>query len=537
MKLLIADDEVQIREGLAEGLNWKDAGIDRVFCAENGVRALEICRSEHPEVILTDIRMPGIDGIELTRQVCELYSPVRVIVLSGYSEFSYAQASLKLGVADYLLKPVNIDELLGKVRQCCAAIESERSEKHLRSEYTRQQCREAVRALLEKDDLLGVKDTEQLSSLLGASAAGTWGVVCVSPDSAGPEGAGEVVSLACSQLEKLPSQPLELFVDDRGVYLLCSAFMQQKAQSRLREWQTALNGWLRAQLDASVSLALGDAGTLNTAGLSLKQCRMALNHRLYTGAGAFLVWTELKSRPGFGGRVPLPREELLGALTQRRGDLVQGVVHRLFEEYRTRQITAEEPLQAACLELEYTLWSVLDERGIAHEDFGGIPAFCTVQQAEAWAQRLCENIFGQLQWFAGRPCSREVMQVADHIVRHYAEDFSLEQAATSVGRSKSYFSTQFKKEMGVSFVDYLNQVRIAEACRQLERTGDLTYEVAERVGFGDYKYFSRLFKKQVGCSPAHYRRRLAAGLVRQGGLPGGRPLAADTADAEADTAK
>ena len=122
MKLLIADDEIQVRKGLAEAIDWSQCGINTVLTAANGVEALDICKIQRPEVVLTDIRMPGCDGLQLAKEIINLYALVRVIILSGYSEFKYAQQAVKIGVKDFLLKPIDIDELIQVVSECVHSV-------------------------------------------------------------------------------------------------------------------------------------------------------------------------------------------------------------------------------------------------------------------------------------------------------------------------------------------------------------------------------------------------------------------------------
>ena len=111
MKILIADDERHIRNGLGSNIDWKFLGIDTVFTAEDGVAAERICSEHRPEIIISDIRMPGIDGLELAERAIEGYGARKVILLSGYSEFEYAKKAISIGVVEYLLKPVNLDKL------------------------------------------------------------------------------------------------------------------------------------------------------------------------------------------------------------------------------------------------------------------------------------------------------------------------------------------------------------------------------------------------------------------------------------------
>ena len=128
MKLLIADDDYQILTGLRDGINWGAVGFDTVSTATNGNEALEIFIKERPQIVITDIRMPGLDGLALSEEMKKISDSVKIIIVSGHSDFQYARQAIKLGVCDYMLKPVNIRELLSLLsrlfseiqRECCS---------------------------------------------------------------------------------------------------------------------------------------------------------------------------------------------------------------------------------------------------------------------------------------------------------------------------------------------------------------------------------------------------------------------------------
>ncbi len=140
MRILIVDDEKNIREGLVETINWKDYGIDKVLATNNGYAALEILKKARVDIMIADIKMPGINGLELTERVNECYPEIKVILLSGYSEFEYAKRAITLGVEDYLLKPVKIVKLVNTVEKLCAKIKEEKKKKQMigySTDYTR----------------------------------------------------------------------------------------------------------------------------------------------------------------------------------------------------------------------------------------------------------------------------------------------------------------------------------------------------------------------------------------------------------------
>ena len=137
-----------------------------------------------------------------------------------------------------------------------------------------------------------------------------------------------------------------------------------------------------------------------------------------------------------------------------------------------------------------------------------IPEYFTLKEYETWIENLYQVILQGLSALSGTSHSRIILQAVDYISKNYAADIDLEMTADYVNKSKNYFSYLFKKEMGVSFVEYLNQVRIEEAKKLLETTDEKSYEISKRVGYSDNKYFSIVFKKYTGMSPAQYRNML-----------------------------
>ena len=509
MKLLIADDEIQIREGLTEGIDWKKLGIDEVFSAENGLDALELCREKKPEILITDVRMPGIDGLELSRRASQLYRPVRVIVLSGFSEFRYAQEALKLGAVDYLLKPIDIDELEKKVSQCCEDVNREKNDSRLRTAYTSLQQQMTIRTRMEQGKPMPAELIKNLSDQIGLKAKECCFLAVVSVDDVQPERLPPICDFVTSAMQPLERAGIRLLFDEkRGPVVFGSGQLMTRMTDILHEWQLALNADLKGQFGVSVSLAI--SGTEEPGHLSTlyKQAQQTLCRRFSRGSGSFLEWSGPDGVQPFTKQLPLPREKLAEDVSEMRPDLADTCLENLFMLYRENGVTSAEPLTATCMELRSLLISVLRGKGIDEElTKEELPEFVTVDGYEAWAKELCADVIRHLRLLFGKGCSREIMRAADYIQKNFQSDISLEDAADYVQKSRNYFSSLFKKEMGMSFVDYVNHLRIREACRLLDTTNELTYEVATRVGFSSYKYFSAVFKKEVGCSPSHYRKQ------------------------------
>lgn len=269
-ELLIVDDEQNIRTGLQVGISWSDIGIGMVYSAENGEAALRIMEEKNIAIVISDIHMSGVDGIELGNRIAQLYPQVKIILLSGYSEFEYAQHAVRFGAVDYMLKPVKIDELTKRVSDIVTGLTIEK------------------------------------------------------------------------------------------------------------------------QKDMSISFNMEDIACI-------KESRGLMQHEKFFG--------------------------------------------------------------------------VNDQMSIIKRSF-----------------------------------SPMTLLTIDYVNTRYCENINVESVARYVGKSNNYFSSQFKKELGMPFVEYLTRVRVEQAKLLLEHTTMMTYEISDQLGFNDYKYFSTVFKKYTGISPSQHRK-------------------------------
>lgn len=515
MKLLIVDDERPIRSGLEHGINWASIGIDQVFSAENGLEALDLCHKHKPELVITDIRMPGISGLELSQQILRMYSPVRIIILSGYSEFSYAQEALKLGVADYLLKPIDEEQLLAKVNLCRQAILRETTQSQLQNDYVRFHQQKKRKLLLKEGRVLGNPELMELAGFAGMRTIDRVMVACVSLDNIAEEKrmtALDYLSTALLSLEE--KQIVSLYHDDRSIFVLVPGELYARSLAILRSWQENINLMLGNQFSTSVSIAISEVGTLALTGIFCTQADLAINHRLYIGGACFIRWEDVKSVAGTAEHLRLPREKLSAYVDMLRCDLIKELLAECFAMFRKMPITATEPLTMFCLELKSLIISIFKNKGLSEDilldselsKVDTLKSYVTVDGYEQWAFAFCEKTIGAVRALTGKICSKEIMRATEYIQKHYNEDISLAFVAEYVGKSKNYFSTLFKQEVGISFVEYINNIRIREACRLLLTTDKLSYEIATDVGFCNYKYFSSVFRKQMNCSPDRYRR-------------------------------
>ncbi|WP_426451453.1 response regulator transcription factor [Paenibacillus sp. S-38] len=519
LTVLIVDDEEPLRQEL-RSFPWEAYGAELAGEAENGEEALELCSRIRPDVIVTDITMPLMDGLELVRRVREQGMPAQVILLTCHSEFGYAREALKLGALEYLVK-VSLDEedlgqALGRARE-----EIRREQARRRSESGQRRAelsRLLVRALAAPQTgdagpdgvpspvgyplcaarllIFAVKNSrlqvlhelqEELAQLtLGRTADSRYAAVDWAPLSEselllflGPAAGGGDSSR------------------EEAAALLCGLLDRLEARVERELPQTAG----RVRLFALLKGPAGKPGELLTAVRATEQAALCSfyeeNRRVIHGAIGDLSLPALSS-PGPAAlhamedkwREAARDPERLGAFLQ--------------EEWipwaRSSAMEPAELKRRVCRRWEDTLPASMDpeQKAVVLE---------RLQAAESLSELARLLLRSREKSGDGRPRIRREVQQAQALIRQkLADPITLTSIAQEVGLSPSYLSRLFREEAGEPFNEYVTRVRIDRAAELLQSAPLKVYEVAEQVGIPSYRYFSQLFRSRTGVSPTEYKR-------------------------------
>lgn len=515
MKLLIVDDEINIREGLKEGIDWAELGFDEVLTCANGVDAISVCISQKPEIIIADIRMPGIDGIEMTRRVREMYAPVRVIILSGYSEFSYAHEAIRLGVYDYQLKPVNIDDLIRCVQGAQNDLLKEIEQLNTISDYALDRKRSELRHAV----ISAEGDIEPLlRDIIAEPLPEKYTLGLIRADDSQTEHTKEFIYIeSYISANILADTGCILFSDASQICFILYPSVASSAAEILRIMKV-LNGNLHAQFDLTVSIALVPAQRGEKLSSEYAACAELFGHRLYMGA-AQLLTPELCHA---GSRSPYFFQDDQGLKTFVSAMDYAGasrLIQNTFAAMLEQKVSAVQNVREICMHLKSLLFSTLKEQGIDVTALTSenqslverVPACCVLEDYYEWVDGLYYVVLEGLSQSNARSYGVIVRRAMDFIRTHYTENLTLDGVADYVGKSRNYFGYLFHKETGATFTEYLNGIRVEKAKELLRDGTQLTYEVAESVGFNDYKYFSVVFRKYAGMTPTEYKNRHPGG--------------------------
>ncbi|MFC5403279.1 response regulator transcription factor [Cohnella soli] len=524
MKLLIADDDRQIREGIKDGIDWFAIGIDEVMTASNGLEALDMFTESLPEIVLTDVKMPGIDGLELLKRVKEIRPATKVVILSGYNDFEYLKKAVQLDAVDYEMKPVRAINLIQLIKKIKEDIIREKV-----SEETFNKYRESYKDLF-LDQLFSGQINDRLIILEGLmkyyrfDAKGPLVCVCFEWDRA----AGDSVeghSAAMDKLQDFLDNPAEeaksiafrtkvgelivLFKLETSSYLYYRHFIQEM-RNRFTTWIREMAAMHGVHASAGIS-AIGSASDFASL---LAQAHEALALKLYTGRGSVHGYEEspkLEHSPIAG---LLENEEFNSHIPFARNDRLSEMIGIDFEQITAERKYSRRSLLVYCKSLIQLLAISSSEPSVELSEF-------LWNQSERLEESSSFHAVGDYRDFVLsvyreacdtylRPknanLSAIIVRAEDYIRKHYTQEISVEMVAEYVGKTPNYFSHLFKKEMGVSFREYVNRLRITKAKERIYHSTDRIYEISEQVGFSDYAYFTQVFRKLEGCSPTALRK-------------------------------
>jgi two-component system response regulator YesN len=517
-RFLMVDDEEIVRRGFETKIDWPAHGFKFLPPCENGRDAIAAIDELRPDVVMTDIHMPHADGLAVAAHVMESHPEIVVVILSGYDEFSYAQEAIRNNVFDYVLKPVNSRELAVLLEKLKAKLDADRRSRDeeaslkLKADRSGDLLRERGLAELLAGSS-GAASLEGAMAILGFDPRPyACAVVVAMRDAPPPASEGDGLS---QRLEKalLRARRSAAFYpsEGRAAALVFEPGVERCAKSAMAVAAALVEGHpLRVGvgracdqwLDAPRSFAEAEAA------LAYRLVRDCSKPYQYLQAGEDReALAEVKAREdrlclalriGAAARVGALAASYLEAL-DRAGLSPQRVRHEvlsLFSRARDELSGIGAPAAAMSAKLDSDYY-----RGAEGLDTPESVAAALVGLAETAAGHLESSSLHEPEW--------KILDFKELVSRRYAEKgFSIGKAAEKLSISESYLTKLLRRKLGLSFVDYLSDYRVAKAKELLAASDMLSYEVAEAVGYPDARYFSSLFKKKTGVTPSDYRKSL-----------------------------
>jgi two-component system response regulator YesN len=530
-KIIIIDDEDEVREGIRFKTDWRSCGFELVGDFENGRDALDAMEALQPDVIITDICMPFMDGLELAASVMESFHDVKVVIITGYEDFEYARQAIKLKVNDFLVKPINSQEFTAFLHKIKQELDEERSRKEdlsrlriqlnqslplLKERFlervstTRMNREEIARKLryfqLELPGpayLALVGDLDE--SALQAPAA-----------SANPEADAELLHFAAFNIaqEIIEKEQGGVVFRTRDEKLAAICFgpadgLELKAQSLSDHVRQSVEKYLKLTMTIGLGRKVHDLQQLPR---SFQEALSALDYRFLLGKNRTVPIHDLEYGKGFDQvSYQAWEKKIIAAMKTGNGLQVSAVLKEWSEELKHSCYSIEK-CHIYIHKLVIALMNHITETGFEEtEVFGNRPfdpivSLKTLDEILVWLESACQRTIAYLNRKRTTAAISQMSEAEAYILENYSDpQFSLGQVCRHIYMSISYFSALFKQHTGETFVEYLTRVRMEKAKELLRATQLKTYEIASKVGYADPHYFSVIFKRCTGMTPKEYR--------------------------------
>ncbi|PZD95812.1 DNA-binding response regulator [Paenibacillus sambharensis] len=529
--IMLVDDEDEVREGMKLKTDWEGAGFRLVGDYANGVDALEGYEALKPDVVITDICMPFMDGLELSRRILAQSKDVKLVIVTGYEDFEYAKQAIKLNVKDYLLKPVNLAEFtafLGGIKQ---ELDADRAHREDLSAL-RRKLNESFPLLRERflDRLsitrLSADEVARKFAYFHLSLPGPTYLALVAdldePAGRGSEvengretADGELLRFAAANIFK------EWFEGDFG------GIVFQTREDRIAVFAGGLPGRLEAEAGAlaehardSVAKYLKLSVTVGIGSLcespcllsdSFREASAALDYRFLMGRGAVISIGDLEFGRGNGRTQGQWEASLIAAVKSGQIIQVTDITSQWISEQRRSGMQVTTCMQGLYKVLVALMnWvseAGFDEQAVLGSDpFSRVRRLQTLDEAGEWLLQTCRQVMEHVTEKRSHVHTGQIEAALHYIEQRYTDPaFSLQELCGHLYLSVSYFSSLFKQATGETFVERLTRLRIEKAKELLAFSALKTYEIAGKVGYNDPQYFSVLFKRLTGETPKAFR--------------------------------
>lgn len=530
LRIFLVEDEFVVREGIKKNISWEEYGYE--FCGEasDGELAFPMIQKLKPDIVITDIKMPFMDGLSLSRLIKKEMPWIEIIILSGHSEFEYAKESISIGVAQYLLKPINGMDLLKEVDAVAQRIEEKRKEQQIREMYAKEMEENFLRERIElfQNLVTGSKTVVELlewGDKLGLDLSALWYNILLLKVQAVKSGEGQY-SAKQLEIEKRMDALMDescMICFDRGLDGRAILF-KADSEELLNKIQQDYVDMVKALLDEEEDVAyFGGVGLavnrLREVQQSFEKATYAFTQRYFIKENLILQSADVEKNifakdDSFSisevNPKQIDRRKIQSFLKIGYKEEVVYFLDTFFGELHTNVMKSVMFRQYIAMDIYFVVVAFLEELQISRDEIEPLEISAGLLQTEESTQTYIESIMQKAielrDNLAGNRYRAVIEEAIQFIENNYAqEELSLNNLAAHVNFSPNHLSVIFSQQTGKSFIKYLTDYRMERAKELLRCTGKRSSVIAGEVGYKDSHYFSYLFKKTQGMTPTQYR--------------------------------
>lgn len=511
-KVLLVDDERIILDGISQMVDWPAFQTELSGTAHNGIQAYEKIMEDPPDIVVSDIRMPGLDGLGLVAKTHATHPHVKFVLLSGYGEFEYANRAMQFGVKHYLLKPTN--EI--KIAEALKEVTEELDQRHRREAFTRDMkqrfekviphVKEQVLKEFVTNKTYGRRDLEEYRSLFPYDFDQPVRLLlCQIEGDTDFEHQFAVKNIA----ENLLQTPLlSTTLGEHALLLLSDTEDQELLHSRLQE----IRRTFRLYYKMDVTIAISEPESMMKVRKLYRETLQCLNYRFYLDESGIITRKDTFASDSGTSEFSLDEERL--AMAVRSGDREEAAIAlaEFMAELKRAQLSIEMTKSYAIQQYAALIRMADPERmKEAYKQIPEMAEMSTLQAIQSFLEASVKEITSQN--YERYTCKynaivRKVIEIVEEQLGNSALSLNLV-AHEMLYMNADYLGKLFKKETGEKFSNYVMRIRIQQATKLMVSDPDIKiFEMAEMLGFGDNpQYFSQVFKKQMGCTPSEFIRK------------------------------
>ncbi|HEX9062938.1 MAG TPA: response regulator [Clostridia bacterium] len=534
LKIMIVDDEFYFREALKISIPWEELGFKICGEAKNGKDALEKVGILNPEIIIVDINMPIINGLEFVGNIRKMGIDSKIIILTGHNEFNYAKQAVRLGVNNYILKPVNEEELKNSLLEIKEVIGEEKDAKY-EIDRLKQQVRESLPQLKDKflneliQGSLIKKENEILNKMEYLKiniSSDYFMVVTIELDYEEKYGwSDEDKQLWKSSVYNISSEILSrqfVFdmccdIDDRICIIIGKNELENKGDFNvlLGHSLELIRDAVYKHLSVTVTIGVGsEKNELFDIAESYKESIVALKNKLTLGKNKVILYSSVAESSIKGNLFTVEhRSQLLTNMRIADDKEVKDLIVQVFEKMR-RDNVHYELLFVVCIEMIAVCLEFIVEVGLSFKDIfhknqlsiiDEIRSKRSIDEMENWIEEIYKYTLDTIKRNRSSKASRLIEEVKKYIKDNYQNnELSIEEIAKNLFVNYAHLCFIFKRDTGTTINEYLTEFRIRKAKELFDSGNSLILNVAGRVGYADPNYFGKCFKKYYGLAPSKY---------------------------------
>ncbi|MBD0378994.1 response regulator [Paenibacillus sedimenti] len=532
LKLLIVDDEQITRDGLLHYIPWRELGIGIVKAAEDGLQALQISDSFKPDIVLTDVKMPRMDGIQFAIKLKEALPQCKVIFLSSYADKPYLKSAIQLQALEYLEKPVNLEEIKKHVREAVSICLEEQA-RRLKESAIELQLNKSLTLLREEFALkliskpLAQTELDESFQLVGIELPMGAANVTVVVKMLGAEDASLQLLHAN---KKAIFEQIETIFDEFDMGCICAFkdlhhLIVHAYGKKLTHTNQLVNPIHRVR---TVLLSYTGAANKTFTGIgqlvyraqhileSYQTAIVALQRQFFLGYNQVLAYRELEPNKRSHSLDESLIEQFAAHLASEQKEEAFSIIKQVTNDIQETEDTLVNSTKNFYFKLLMNVYQIADKKNVPLTEEGGHEQFLwnmitelhTIHEVEQYVLEKLASFFRYLEHKEQE--GSIALSIQKHVRAHVDNpELSIKSISEALFLTPNYLSLQFKKETGSTINQYITELRIERAQELLRDRSRKLYEIAVLVGFQDANYFAKTFKKLTGMTPSEYKEKYA----------------------------